>query len=786
MFALRGLAIAGTAVLAASVLALVRGEAQPGTSRYQGAEQSAPGFAGSEACRSCHEEQFTAWAGSTHGTAGGDPGPETVIAPFGGPPIRFADAVVSPVVDGEERYVFVVERAGRPPMELVVSGVIGRGHMVGGGTQGFVSRFPDGTERFLPFDYSEDADTWFCNTAFVGGFWVPGADRARLRADAGWLPVTGEMRLTDCGDWPPVRILGTNRRFANCQNCHGSQIEVEYRPEVERYETRVGTLQINCESCHGPALAHVERASAASGARARGEPVSANGPPRALATLDIDASLDVCFQCHALKRAVGDLPPRTMADYSLGLPLIGDSPYLPDGRIATFGYQQTHRSSACYLFGSMTCVDCHDPHSQDYRDVFGNPLNGRFDDRQCTACHASKAADPEAHTFHPAGSSGAACTSCHMPYIQHPELSEAVPYARSDHTISIPRPGFDEEAGLGSACAGCHRDMSAADLARQAAAWWGDIAPHRTEVAALVAATDPGAPRGDLDRALAAAAAQGSRHGVAKLMAVDAWVRGRVLGGEGAPGGLDDVPGRALATMADDDDEDVRAAAAAALHASHGGDPDVRALLDAVSRGASDPERLRARWAAALVQWAAAAEKAGGPAAALPLLRRAQEARPGSPEVLVALGAGLAAAGDIAQAVQVYLEALRQRPGDPVALVNLGLGLEALGREDDAAGVYEEAVRARPTEALAHFNLGNTRFRRGDFAGAIDSYRAAVRHDSGLARAHYYLAVSLINTGRAEEALPSLYDALEFAPGDTEIQEVIRQVEAALRGGTAG
>ena len=784
MSALRGLGIAATAVLAASVLALVGGDVEPGTSRYQATGQSAPGFAGSEACRSCHTEQFDAWEGSTHGTAGGDPGPETVVAPFGGPPIRFADAVVSPVVDGEGRYVFVVERAGRPPTELVVSGVIGRGHMVGGGTQGFVSRFPDGTERFLPFDYSEDADTWFCNTAFVGGFWVPGADRARLRADAGWLPVTEEMRLTDCGDWPPVRILGTNRRFANCQNCHGSQIEVEYRPDAERYETQVATLQINCESCHGPALAHVERAGAASLARERGESPSAPGPtPPPLATLDVDASLAVCFQCHALKRAVGDLPPRTMADYSLGLPLIGDSPYLPDGRIATFGYQQTHRSSACYLFGSMTCVDCHDPHSQDYRDVFGDPLNGRFDDRQCTACHASKVADPEAHTFHPAGSSGAACTSCHMPYIQHPELSDAVPYARSDHTISIPRPGFDEEAGLESACAGCHRDMSAAELARQATAWWGDIAPHRTEVAALVAATDPGATRGDLDRALAAAAAQGSRHGVAKLMAVDAWVRGRVLGGAGAPGGLDDVAGRALATLVGDDDEDVRAAAAAALHASRGGDPDVRALLDAASRGAPDPERLRVLWAAALMQWAAAAEKVGGAAAALPLLRRAQEARPGSPEVLVALGAGLAAAGDVAQAVQVYLEALRRRPGDPVALVNLGQGLEALGREDDAAGVYEEAVRARPIEALAHLNLGNIRFRRGDFAGAIESYRAAVANDPGLARAHFYLAVSLINTGRVEEALPSLHDALEFAPGDAEIQDVIRQVEAALRGG---
>ncbi|MCY3546490.1 MAG: ammonia-forming cytochrome c nitrite reductase subunit c552 [Gemmatimonadetes bacterium] len=743
--------------------------------------QTPPGIAGSEACRTCHQEQYDAWARSTHGTAGGPPGPATVIAPFDGSAIRFADAVVSPVVRDDGRYVFVVERSGRPPMELEVTGVVGRGHMVGGGTQGFASLFPDGTERFLPFDYSEDGDTWFCNTAFVGGFWVPGADRARLRADAGWLPITEAMRLTECGDWPPVRILGTSRRFANCQNCHGSQIEVRYRADLARYETQAMSLAINCESCHGPALAHVEEA------RAAGEP---GVLPASLATLDVDASLRVCFECHALKRAIGvdsgDGPRDGPQQYSLGLPLIGDSPYLPDGRIATFGYQQTHRSSACYLFGSMTCVDCHDPHGQGYRDVFGNALEGRFDDRQCTACHASKAADPEAHTFHPAGSDGAACTSCHMPYVQHPELSPAIPYARADHTISIPRPGFDEEAGLQSACSGCHSDRSPAELAAQVAAWWGEVAPHRAEVAALVTATAPAASPGDLDRAVAAAAARGPRHGMAKLMAVDAWVRGRAAqgldeAGDRSTGGLDDVPGRALATLVRDDDEDVRAAAAAALHATRGDDPDVRALLDAVTRGAPDQAAFRARWAAALTQWAAAVDRVGGPAAALPYLRRAQEVRPTAPDVLVALGAGLAAAGDMAQAVQVYLEALRHGPGDPVALVNVGLALETLGREEDAAAMYEEAVRVRPTEALAHLNLGNTRFRRGDFEGAIAAYRAAVRNDAGLSRAHFYLGVSLANTGRVAEALPSLYNALEFAPDDAEIQDVIRQVEAVLR-----
>ena len=789
-----------TRIAVAVIVAAGSGAVLSGSGRTATPEtaQAIPQFAGSEACRRCHVKEYEAWALSAHGTAGGPPGPETVIAPFGGRPVQFADAVVSPLVDGDGNYFFRVERDGRRPIELVVSGVVGKGHMVGGGTQGYMTRFPDGTERFLPFDYSEDADTWFCNTAFVGGFWVPGADRARLRADAGWLPISEEMRLTECGDWPPVRILGTNRRFANCQNCHGSQIEVEYRAELQRYETRLTTLRINCESCHGPAAVHVEQAT-------RG--TINDGSIPALDTLATDASLAVCFQCHALKRALDAGQGGPAVDYSLGLPLVGDSPYLPDGRIATFGYQQTHRSSACYLFGSMTCVDCHDPHSQGYRDAFGNPLQGRFDDGQCTACHAAIATEPEQHTYHPAGSPGAACVSCHMPYIQHPELSDAIPYGRSDHTIAIPRPGVDEAMGLESACARCHGDMTSAELAAQADAWWGEIRPHRAEVAALIAAKSPDSDRTERDNALQAAAALGERHALAKLMALDAWVLGWVEGGAGFPGtpprdgevrnpetaeprpggaepqsasGLDDAPGRAMAALAEDGDVDVRAVAAAALHAARGGHPDVRALLDRMPREEADPSRLRARWAAALSQWAATAARTAGPDAGLHLLRRAQEVLPDAPETLVALGSGLAAAGELQEAVQTYLEALRRRPDDPVALVNLGLGLEAMGREAEAETVYERAATVRPTEALAHFNLGNARFRRGDLEGAAVAYRAAIRNDSGLSRAHFYLAVALINSGRPEEALPSLYDALEFAPGDEEILEIIRQVRTML------
>ena len=128
-------------------------------------------FVGAERCASCHATQYAAWRGSTHGKAGGTPGTVQVIAPFNGTPIHFRDAEVIPAAG--RGYTFTVRQQGRPDRVFTVDGVVGGGHMVGGGTQAFVSRFTDGTWRLLPFDWSRQNATWFCNTA--------------SRADKGWV-----------------------------------------------------------------------------------------------------------------------------------------------------------------------------------------------------------------------------------------------------------------------------------------------------------------------------------------------------------------------------------------------------------------------------------------------------------------------------------------------------------------------------------------------------------------------------------------------------------------------
>src|SRR5262245_58668488 len=311
-------------------------------------------FVGSQSCASCHAAEYAAWSKSTHGRAGQAPPGDLLLRRFDGTPIRFRDATVQPTMSNG-KYEFVVNWYGRTD-RYTIEGVIGAGHMVGGGTQGFVWRHADGSLRLLPFEITATDSTWFCSTG--------------TRAERGWVRITPGMSIADCGDWPPVRMLGNSARLASCQECHGSQIEMVggSRPN----ETRLKSLSINCESCHGPGKRHRELVGAPRRA--------ADIVMKALATLSRDSAMDVCLRCHALKVDVrqGYLPGRALEErYSLKFPLLEGTELHADGRTRTFAYQQGHLYSDCYLSGSMTCVDCHDPHTQQYRDITGNPLAGR-------------------------------------------------------------------------------------------------------------------------------------------------------------------------------------------------------------------------------------------------------------------------------------------------------------------------------------------------------------------------------------------------------------------------
>jgi tetratricopeptide (TPR) repeat protein len=603
-------------------------------------------------------------------------------------------------------------------------------------------------------------NTWFCNTD--------------TRLDRGWLPITDETSLADCGDWPPNRVFGDLPRFANCQECHGSQIEIA--PEPERpSNTRLASLSIDCEACHGPGRAHV--------AAVRSGTPDADIAMTALATLSKDESVGVCMRCHALKDGLerGWIAGRDFDRfYSVLLPLIEDADVFADGRTRTFAYQQGHLWSDCFISGSMTCVDCHDPHAQNYRDADYLPLESRFDDGQCTSCHPSKAVDPTRHTFHAAASTGSRCVSCHMPYLQQPDVGDALRYARSDHTIPVPRPAADAAMGIRNACQTCHVDRDAASLERQTRDWWGSLKPRRPAVDALLRyqAGDAGALDEALDAGLNGAL------GPDLAMALGALISERLR---------PDMPDTDSATVghlrdaASSEDPDIAALGLAGLHLVRGDDTATRRFLLARLDSAGDAAHaIRSRWTIILGSVADRLRQQERLADAIAVYDKALEIDPDDAGVLLRRGLAYAAAGDLVSAETDYRRSISADSLDTLPWVNLGIARAALGDGAGAIAAYRSASRIDPRDPLPWFNTGNVYLRANRHVDAIAAYRRAAELSPGLPAIHFNLARALIFADSVDAARSALRDGLAFEPGNVAAREMLMQLDSVSRARASG
>ncbi|HEY3666662.1 MAG TPA: cytochrome c3 family protein, partial [Polyangiaceae bacterium] len=216
-------------------------------------------------------------------------------------------------------------------------------------------------------------------------------------------------------------------------------------------------LGIGCEACHGGSREHVEDPTRVRPTLAlRSDFLSVTTPAGAEPTHAEDINR-TCAKCHTV--------------------LFSRYPYTWEGRMRRHdpgGSSINSGEARDFQLGDcntqLSCVHCHDPHTEDPKSSL-EALAGPRGDDLCSSCHEDlQAAEARhAHTHHPTGSSGSHCLSCHMPQKNMGLAYELTRY----HRVGSPTARERVEGDRPLECALCHTDKSVEQLVATMERFWG-------------------------------------------------------------------------------------------------------------------------------------------------------------------------------------------------------------------------------------------------------------------------------------------------------------------------
>lgn len=689
----------------------------------------AAAFVGAATCAGCHAEQFAAWQGSQHSLAMQPATEAAVLGDFDD--ARFSHAGVETTFFRRgARFMVRTEGPDGRPGEFEVKYTFGVAPL-----QQYLVELPDG--RVQPLQVSWDS-------------------RPRERGGQRWFHLYPGDRIehTDELHWTGAQ---QNWNFM-CADCHSTDVQKGYDADADTFRTTWSEINVACEACHGPGSRHLEwaregRAGAADGdlgltARlderegVRWTIDPASGVPRRSRPRDSVREIEVCAQCHSRRAQIAE-------EYVAGAPF-GDH-YLPSALMPGLYHPDGQQLDEVYTYGSflqsrmfaagVTCSDCHDPHTQKLRAA-GNQL--------CTQCHTAPTYEAPTHHFHPAGSPGAQCVSCHMPTETYMRIDP-----RRDHSIRVPRPDLSVKLGVPNACTGCHQDRSAGWAAERVRKWYGRDASGFQRFAEEFHAAERGTA--GADSGLAAIAVDRSHPGIVRASAVAR---------------LAELPSVvalevARASVADADPW-VRHAG---LRIVESLPPRERIALAApLLSDRTRAVRIQAAWVLA-----PASRELPAPGYQSAFARAADEfiatqrLHADRAENLTSLGTFLGYQGRLAEAESSYQAAIRLQRAFVPAYVNLADLYRAQGREADAERVLRSGLEAAPRTAALHHSLGLALARTGRSAEAVEELSRA----AGLAPEDptygYAYGVALHSSGRAAEAIRTLEGVLQRHPRNPDI-----------------
>jgi predicted CXXCH cytochrome family protein len=458
-----------------------------------------------------------------------------------------------------------------------------------------------------------------------------------------------------------------------------------------------------------------------------------------------DKEIETCGLCHARRAQLKD---GYVPGQSLGtteeVALLEPGLFWADGQMRDEVYNYAPFLQSKMYRQGVTCSDCHDPHTQKLRAPGA---------QVCLSCHSKEKYAAPSHDFHPAGTKGVDCVSCHMPSATYMVIDQ-----RHDHSFRVPRPSQTVQFGVPNSCNQCHREQSAQWAADQVATWYGHAPEGYQRYAETLYSSERRLP-GSLAR-LTGLAGDTLQPAIARATAVSR------LAGYNAPSAVS----AAEAVLADRNPL-LRAAAVAALEGIEPADR-VRLLAPRLSDSILAVRIEAARALASLEQQLPDSAKAPF-GKALQEYIDTQMFSADRPESWTNLATLYALRGDRAGALHAFGQAIALDSSFVPAWVNLADFLRATGDDTGAGAALREGIRKSPDNPSLHYALGLTLIRQRQLPAALAEFKTAARLAPDDAHVGYVYGVALHDTGKPQEGRRQLEAVLKRHPNDLQVLQAL-------------
>jgi tetratricopeptide (TPR) repeat protein len=681
-------------------------------------------FAGSAACKDCHQAQFSDWAGSHHDQAMQVADADTVLANFSASVFEYYETKTR-FRESDDGFFVTTDNADGVQQEYKVVYVFGVEPL-----QQYLVEFPGGRLQALPF-------AWDTRSEALGG--------------QRWFHLYPDEFI---GPGDELHWTGRSQNWNYmCAECHSTKLEMNYDIATNSFATSYEEINVGCEACHGRGSVHVQQAENSALSHDFGLEVNLDDQGRATWQMNPATGIaertelamrppqqpESCGRCHSRRGLIS-------SDYEYGKPLadthlpslLAESLYFADGQIQDEVYVYgSFLQSRMYLAG-VTCSDCHNPHSLKL-------VTGDDPSAVCTQCHMPAKFSSSEHSRHVMGQ--VACVDCHMPSRIYMGVD-----GRRDHSFRVPRPDLTLTTGSPNACNGCHTDRDAGWAASIVTDWTGSSVPARVSFATALYAgrsrfanpelldvindsEQPGIARATALSLLAAPVSQADAETIQRSsQSADPLVR------IGALRAMQLLPGELLLQLGpgllDDPVRGVRIEAASLL----------RSVQDQL------PPAQQSVFLSAANEY-----------------RAAQLAIANLPEAHSNLGGFEASSGNFSEALNYFQQSLKMEPRSAVTRVNMADVFRRLGEETLAEQRLRDGLEYTPDSPVLRHSLGLLLVRTDQLDAGIQELREAARLAPEYSRYIYVVGVALNSIGQQEEAVQVLDDARIRFPTDFDI-----------------